>query len=274
MPESTFPAETEVAAHSSQKHNSCFKEAVCIDAMRVYDSCGDKDCLNDLRLYFTRDRQCLVDDASSVRIKSVDVINVYLNLEPVPFNKGFYSVEMTFFFDVCVDVCCALTNYPISINGVAIFQKKVVLYGSEGSVKLFSSDLDAEQCELADQRKTLPKAVVQVAEPIGLSARLCQYLPACDACCGIPDVISQRYGGEFEKGPMKKHVYVTIGMFTIVQIQRNVQMLIPAYDFCIPEKECVTSTDNPCEMFSRIEFPTEEFFPPKAGDPNCGCGKR
>ena len=22
----------------------CFKEAVCIDASRVYDSCGDKDC--------------------------------------------------------------------------------------------------------------------------------------------------------------------------------------------------------------------------------------
>lgn len=28
----------------------CFKEAVCIDAMRVYDSCSDKDCLEDLRV--------------------------------------------------------------------------------------------------------------------------------------------------------------------------------------------------------------------------------
>ena len=25
----------------------CFKEAVCIDASRVYDSCGDKDCHED-----------------------------------------------------------------------------------------------------------------------------------------------------------------------------------------------------------------------------------
>ena len=25
----------------------CFKEAVCIDAMRVYDSCSDKDCLEE-----------------------------------------------------------------------------------------------------------------------------------------------------------------------------------------------------------------------------------
>ena len=57
-----------------------------------------------------------------------------------------------------------------------------------------------------------------------------------------------------------------IGLFIIVQIVRNVQMLIPAYDFCIPEKECVTSSDNPCELFRRIEFPTNEFFPPRATD--------
>ncbi|MDY4813068.1 MAG: hypothetical protein SO152_04370, partial [Ruminococcus sp.] len=73
-------------------------------------------------------------------------------------------------------------------------------------------------------------------------------------------------------------VYVTIGIFTIVQIERNVQVLIPAYDFCIPEKECVTTSDNPCEMFSRLEFPTNEFFPPTVCEmgeegKNCSCKK-
>ena len=29
-----------------------FKEAVCIDAYRVYDSCGDKDCLEDFARLF------------------------------------------------------------------------------------------------------------------------------------------------------------------------------------------------------------------------------
>lgn len=272
MSEATYyPPEEEAIAHDRDK--SCFKEAVCIDAMRVYDSCGDKDCLEDLRVYFPKDRQCLVDDASSVRIKSVDVINVFLNLEPVPFHKGFYSVDMTFFFDVCVDVFCSLTNYPISIDGISVFNKKVVLYGSEGNVKLFNSDMGADQTLPSDYRKTLPKAVVQVAEPIALSAKLCHHLPNCDACCTIPDCICERFGGELERGVMKKHVYATIGIFTIVQIQRNVQMLIPAYDFCIPEKECVTSGDTPCELFSRIEFPTDEFFPPKSGDLSCGCDK-
>ena len=32
---------------------NCFKEAVCIDAGRIYDSCTDKDCLTDLQVFFT-----------------------------------------------------------------------------------------------------------------------------------------------------------------------------------------------------------------------------
>ena len=50
--------------------------------------------------------------------------------------------------------------------------------------------------------------------------------------------------------------------------------LIPAFDFCIPDKECVTSGDNPCELFRKIDFPTDEFFPPKASDCGCGCGRQ
>lgn len=27
--------------------------------------------------------------------------------------------------------------------------------------------------------------------------------------------------------------------------------------------ECVTTTDDPCELFKKIKFPVNEFFPPK-----------
>ncbi len=248
-----------------------FREAVCIDAMRVYDSCCDKDCLEDLRVYFTGEKQALIDDAVNVRVKDVDVITVYLDLEPVPFNKGFYSVDMTFFFDVCVDVFCAPATGPIPVNGISIFNKKVILYGSEGNVKLFSTDCDLDDLDAHNQSRVLPKASVQVAQPIALSACLCECHPH-DACCRIPECICKHYGGQFETRRTKKGVYVTIGLFTIVQIARNVQMLIPTYDFCIPGKECVTTSDNPCELFRRIEFPTDEFFPPKVTENHCGCG--
>ena len=62
---------------------------------------------------------------------------------------------------------------------------------------------------------------------------------------------------------------ITIGMFSICQIERSVQMMIPVYDFCIPDKECVTTTDDPCELFQRIKFPVNEFFPPRLNDLDC-----
>lgn len=136
---------------SATESPNCFKEAVCIDAMRVYDSCGDKSCLEDLRVYFTPDKHELIEQAANVRLRSVDVITVYLDLEPVPFNKGFYSVDMTFFFDVCLDLFCAPASGPVIVSGISIFNKKVVLYGSEGNVKMFNSDnsfdeIDASYC--------------------------------------------------------------------------------------------------------------------------------
>ena len=75
--------------------------------------------------------------------------------------------------------------------------------------------------------------------------------------------------------PAEKTVYVTLGLFTIIQLERDVQMLIPAYDFCMPEKECCCDTDDPCEVFKKIKFPVEEFFPPRSTDADnsgCGCG--
>ena len=84
-----------------------FKEAVCIDAGRVYDSCCDRDCLEDLRVYFGSDGQQTVQNALSVRIKSAEVLNVMIDVEPVNFNRGFYSCDLTFFFLVfyCILFC-------------------------------------------------------------------------------------------------------------------------------------------------------------------------
>lgn len=230
-----------------------------------------------MRVYFTPNKQELINHATNVRMRNVEVITTYLDLEPVPFNKGFYSVDMTFFFDVCVDVFSSPATGPIPVNGISIFNKKVILYGSEGNVKMFSSDDtpdDIEPQPLAG--RVLPKATCQVAEPIGLSARICDRPPhVCDICCRIPECICKHFGGEFETGNPSRIVFATIGLFTIVQIVRNVQMLIPAYDFCVPEKECVATSDDPCELFRRIEFPTDEFFPPKVTDyDDCGCSKQ
>lgn len=216
-------------------------------------------------------RQPLIDSATSVRIKDVSVITVYIDLQPLPFNKGYYAVDMTFFFDVAVELYGCTSSSMVPINGISVFTKKVVLYGSEGNVKMFASDACRDEFDPASN-VVLPKATVQVAEPVALSARLCECHRCDDVCAKIPDGIARLYGGDFDERGNCTAVLATIGLFVIVQITRNVQMLIPAYDFCVPEKECVSTTDNPCELFSKIDFPMEEFFPPKSIDGNsCGC---
>ncbi|MEG1887554.1 MAG: hypothetical protein RR177_05440, partial [Oscillospiraceae bacterium] len=111
---------------------NAFKEAVCIDAARIYDSCCDRDCLEDLRVYFCPSDQEYVENAKSVRIRSAEVENVFIDVEPVNFNKGYYSCDIIFYFGVTVELYCAPHTAPKVIEGVAYYEKKVILYGSEG----------------------------------------------------------------------------------------------------------------------------------------------
>ena len=242
------------------------KEAVCINAPRVYDSCSSKEYLEDLRVYFTPDKHELIEQANSVRLRSVEVIKVFLRLEPVPFNQGFYSVDLNFFFDVCLDIFSPQSPCPTVVHGVCTANKRVILFGSEGNVKMFvSGSSEGPDIELSTG-KVLPKATCLVSDPIGLSAKICDRPPqGCELTGRIPESICSQYGTDLDYGSTHA-VYATIGVFTIVQLVRTVPLLIPTYEFCIPEKESPPTSDSPREMFRRIEFPTADFFPPKVSD--------
>lgn len=261
--------------NTASANRSC-NEPVCIDARRVYDSCGDKDCLADMPVFFTQTGQAMTDAAVNVRLRDADVLNVMLDIEPVPFHRGFYSIDMTYFFEVTLDVFTTPCTAPTPVNGLCIADKKVILYGSEGNVRIFSSDLSADEYDIQNSPScSLPTANVQVARPIPLAATLKEKCPCHRLPRKIPTSVTAQLGGDIADSG-EKVVLATLGVFSIVQLLRNVQMLIPAYDFCVPEKRCVGSTDSPCEMFSRLDFPTDEFFPPNvtecAGDSSgCGC---
>lgn len=236
-------------------------EAVCIDVMRVYDSCGSKDCLEDLMVYFSEADQLIINNATGVKIKDTEIINVNVDIESLPFHKGYYSVNITYYFNVLLEVVTQVSSASTLVKGLSIFTKQTVMYGSEGSVKMYTSAVSTEETESVSV-SNLPKANVQTADPISLGAKLVCNNPNIPTapCQFIPDNIAALYGGTFASVG-DKHVLVSIGLFSMVQIVRNVQMLVHAYDYCIPCKECKTISDNPCEMFHRINFPTNEFFP-------------
>lgn len=245
-----------------------FKEAVCIDAGRVYDSCCDRDCLEDLRCFFLPEAQELVNCAMSVRLRNAKVLNVSIDVEPVNFNKGFYSCDLTFFFLLDFDLYSSPHSCPTSITGITSYSKRVILYGSDGNVKVFSSMGD-RHCGKSDassiKTSNCPKCVVQSVDPIPLSARIGEVHDCYDNVRCIPKSICDCIGGNVvtDLRDGNPAIYVSLGLFTIVQLVRNVQMLIPVYDFCLPEKTCTDATDKPCDAFKKIKFPTDDFFPPR-----------
>ena len=258
--------------NNSPSPDCAFKEAVCIDAGRVYDSCCDRDCLEDLRCYFSTEGQNLIEQALNIRAKCAEVFNVYIDVEPVCFNRGYYSCSLSFFFIVDFEVFLSHHKKPVCVKGFCFHEKKVILFGSEGNVRVFSSQDGECGCQ---NNSNMPRCIVQTVDPIALSARITELRSCCENSCCVPNGLCDALGGNVNMGQEigTPVVLVTLGLFSVVQLVRNVQMLVPVYDFCIPEKQCDDSTDRPCDVFSKIQFPTDDFFPPNNWNgEGCGCG--
>lgn len=116
-----------------------------------------------MQVFFTDRAQPVIDNALSVKCKDVEIITVYLDVEPVPFNKGFYSVDITFFFKVTLSAYSSPVVPPATVVGVAAFSKKVILFGSDGNVKVYCST-DPRNCSEHDNTN-MPKASVHTVDP-------------------------------------------------------------------------------------------------------------
>ncbi|WP_297200587.1 hypothetical protein [uncultured Flavonifractor sp.] len=87
---------------------------------------------------------------------------VYIDVEPVGFNRGFYTVDVRYFYRVTADAFVGAAR-PVEISGLCVFDKRVILFGSEGSAKIFSSQVTLDGLDEQHIRQTnLPTAVVEV----------------------------------------------------------------------------------------------------------------
>lgn len=256
--------------------NPAPREAVCIHTRKVYDSCRDKDCLQDIRVYLTTTSQALLEGATSVKATGAELLWANIDVEPITFNKGFYTVDIRFYYRITADVYTG-SGRPRRIYGLSTFDKRTVLFGSEGSAHIFSSQyvpggIDNQGIE----RSNLPIAVVEVVDPVVLGSKV---LDVCESgeisISDIPEGICNCFDEEFYLSDEGRKFFVTLGQFSIIKLEREIQLLMPAYDICMPSKESVGSSDDPCELFQNFKFPVSEFFPPKATDfsrPSSGSG--
>lgn len=244
---------------------SGIREAVCIHTKKVLDACRDKDCVEDLRVYLTRDSQGILDRCANARARCVELIHTDIQVEAVPYNNGFYTLDLTFFYRVVADVTIG-GNRPTTVYGLAVFPKRALLFGGDGSAKIFSSG----SCQCKSRTGcSMPHAVVEVVDPMVLASSV---VDSCNCCCTCPDLpdlpqcVLGWFDDELVLSGESRRLLVTIGQFSIVRLERETQLLIPAFDYCIPTKSCsetgsVGGAESPCDIFGRIDFPVEAFYP-------------
>jgi len=261
-----------VAGLITHKDLSEIREAVCIHTRKIYDSCREKDCIEDARVIFpclTHHEREIINNAFNVKVRRAVVKDVITDVEAVPFKRGFFTVDVKFIIRVTLDFFTRedCSTEITTIRGDISFDKKIILFGSDGGVKIFESHFSEHALDKPIKSRleqdNLPIAVVEVAEPIPLSAKIRGILDKLFE----DEVLDLSDAEEGSRLLPTKRVFVTVGLFSIVKLIRLVQLLIPAFNFCYPTKRCIASTEEePCRIFETIEFPLDEFFPPQKFD--------
>ncbi len=263
------------------------RDMVCIDTYRVLDSCRDKDCFEDVRVYLTCAGQDIIDKTCVVRAKTANVVWSCIDIDNVPFNRGFYQLFIKIYVKIMFEACIGPGNIQ-EFEGVAVVEKKVILFGGEGNVSVFKSELPKNgfcTCHgnCTKPVNSLPIAVLETVDPIILSTKIEEPHKICRCCpCTvdeIPECVCQRLTCELVDSQDSNMLLVSLGFFSVVRIERPAQYLINAVEYCVPEKECsAPPVEDPCSLFKQMAFPIGEFSSHCVGsgdlitgDRKCGC---
>ena len=262
------------------------RQAMSIHTRKITDSCRDKDCIEDLRVYLTKCSQATLDTAASARVRCAELLYTYIDVEPVAFDRNHYCIDVTFYYRILADATIGNAR-PAALYGLAVFTKRAVLCGEDSHAHIFRSDTRLCAPDGTTRRyANRPIAVVEVLDPMVLSSKVKE---VCDCPCQenttaqIPAAIREMFDDELVISGERRRLFVTLGQFSIVRLERDAQLIVPVLDYSIPTKECCDAagcTEDPCEMFARIPFPARQFAPvncdnncPVETDNSCGCYK-
>lgn len=198
-------------------------------------------------------------------------------MEPVAFDRSHYCIDVTFYYRILADAIIG-SNRPTTLYGLAVFTKRAVLCGEDSRAHIFRSDTHLGEFDGRTRSSSnRPTAVVEVLDPMVLASKVRE---VCD-CSGdtttaqIPSGICCQFDEELVLSGGQRRLFVTLGQFSIVRLERDVQVIVPIVDYSLPTKECCDAlgccTEDPCEMFSRIPFPAQQFSPRNCDQQETGC---
>ena len=250
---------------------SDIRQCMSIHTRKITDSCRDKDCIEDLRVYLTTGSQAVLDTAANARVRCAELITTYIDVEPVAFDGHHYCIDLPFYYRVLADAMVG-GNRPTMLYGLAVFSKRAVLCGEDSRVHVYSSEPGTGDATPLLQTNR-PTAVVQVLDPMVLSSRIREGDSGGENVpVQVPEAIRELFEEPLVIAGGQRQLFMTLGQFSIVRLERDAQLVVPVLDYAIPCKECCDSPggsgEDPCEMFSRIPFPAQEFSPGDCGESN------
>ena len=140
------------------------QEALSIHTRKITDSCRDKDCIEDLRVYLTKTSQNILDSCASAKVRCAELLYTYIDIEPVAFDGHHYCVNATFFYRILADAVVGCGR-PVTLCGVATFSKQAVLCGEQSKAHIFTSDTRLGGPDgITRVSANLPTAVVEVTD--------------------------------------------------------------------------------------------------------------
>lgn len=241
------------------------KQPVCIHTRQITDSCLDKDCIEELRVFLTEQSQAALDAATTAKVRCAELLFTAVDVQSLAYKRGFYAVDLTFYYRVVGDAILGGLR-PSTVTGLAIFTKRVVLFGGKQRAKIFTSQDGLPTVDSLLQGDT-PAAVVEALDPMVLSAKVrevCECRRWETELTDVPAGIAESFGEQLVLSGENKRLYVTVGQFSTVRLERETQLSVPACAYCAPVRECCDEEcceEDPCELFSRIDFPMGAFFP-------------
>ena len=138
------------------------RQAMSIHTRKITDSCRDKDCIEDLRVYLTTGSQQLLDSAANARVRSAELLYTYIDVEPVAFDRNHYCIDITFYYRILADAVVGATR-PAALYGLAVFSKRAVLCGEDSRAHIYRSDTRIGESDgISRSYANLPTAVVEV----------------------------------------------------------------------------------------------------------------
>lgn len=141
---------------------SDLQQAMSIHTRKITDSCRDKDCIEDLRVYLTKGSQCILDNAAGARVRCAELLYTYIDVEPVAFDRNHYCIDVTFYYQILADAMVGALH-PAPLYGMAVFTKRAVLCGEDSQAHIYRSDTRMGQPDgVTRARANRPTAVVEV----------------------------------------------------------------------------------------------------------------